>query len=54
MVGSDSSSSLTLLALVQVYLILDEFIMGGEIQETSKKVRSPRPHKPDVPLSFLQ
>ena len=26
-----------LLAL-QVYLILDEFIMGGEIQETSKKV----------------
>lgn len=22
----------------QVYLILDEFIMGGEIQETSKKV----------------
>ena len=26
----------------QVYLILDEFIMGGEIQETSKKVH-PRP-----------
>ena len=25
--------------VVQVYLILDEFIMGGEIQETSKKVR---------------
>lgn len=24
---------------VQVYLILDEFIMGGEIQETSKKAR---------------
>ncbi len=24
----------------QVYLILDEFIMGGEIQETSKKVSS--------------
>ena len=23
---------------LQVYLILDEFIMGGEIQETSKKV----------------
>lgn len=22
----------------QVYLILDEFIMGGELQETSKKV----------------
>ena len=22
----------------QVYLILDEFMMGGEIQETSKKV----------------
>ena len=26
---------------VQVYLILDEFIMGGEIQETSKKVPTP-------------
>lgn len=25
---------------MQVYLILDEFIMGGEIQETSKKVGS--------------
>ena len=24
---------------LQVYLILDEFIMGGELQETSKKVR---------------
>ena len=24
--------------IVQVYLILDEFLMGGEIQETSKKV----------------
>lgn len=24
--------------LLQVYLILDEFIMGGELQETSKKV----------------
>ena len=24
----------------QVYLILDEFIMGGEIQETSKKVHT--------------
>ncbi len=23
---------------LQVYLILDEFIMGGELQETSKKV----------------
>ena len=23
---------------MQVYLILDEFLMGGEIQETSKKV----------------
>lgn len=23
---------------VQVYLLLDEFIMGGELQETSKKV----------------
>jgi len=23
---------------LQVYLILDEFLMGGEIQETSKKV----------------
>jgi hypothetical protein len=23
---------------VQVYLILDEFICGGEIQETAKKV----------------
>ncbi len=54
MVGINSSSSLTLLALVQVYLILDEFIMGGEIQETSKKVRSLRPHKPGVPISFLQ
>ena len=28
--------------MVQVYLILDEFIMGGEIQETSKKVRRRR------------
>ena len=54
MVGSDSSSSLTLLALVQVYLILDEFIMGGEIQETSKKVRSLKPHKPGAPISSLQ
>ena len=26
------------IALLQVYLILDEFLMGGEIQETSKKV----------------
>lgn len=26
---------------MQVYLILDEFIMGGEIQETSKKVGMP-------------
>jgi len=26
------------LDFLQVYLILDEFIMGGEIQETSKKV----------------
>lgn len=25
-------------ASLQVYLILDEFIMGGELQETSKKV----------------
>ena len=24
---------------MQVYLILDEFMMGGEIQETSKKVQ---------------
>ena len=24
---------------MQVYCILDEFIIGGEIQETSKKVR---------------
>lgn len=27
-----------LLCIVQVYLLLDEFIMGGELQETSKKV----------------
>lgn len=26
------------LGCVQVYLLLDEFIMGGELQETSKKV----------------
>lgn len=26
-------------ALQQVYLILDEFILGGELQESSKKVR---------------
>lgn len=26
-------------ALLQVYCLLDEFIIGGEIQETSKKVR---------------
>ncbi len=25
--------------LLQVYLILDEFILGGEIQESSKRVR---------------
>jgi hypothetical protein len=25
--------------LLQVYLILDEFILGGEFEETSKKVR---------------
>jgi hypothetical protein len=25
-------------ARVQVYLILDEFILGGEIEESSKKV----------------
>jgi hypothetical protein len=25
--------------VLQVYLILDEFILGGEFQETSKKVR---------------
>ena len=25
-------------SLLQVYLLLDEFIMGGELQETSKKV----------------
>jgi hypothetical protein len=29
---------LTTTSHAQVYLILDEFIMGGEIQETSKKV----------------
>ena len=29
------------LPCAQVYLILDEFIMGGEIQETSKKVGEP-------------
>jgi hypothetical protein len=28
-------------AALQVYLILDEFIMGGEMQETSKKVGLP-------------
>ena len=28
----------TVLCPPQVYLILDEFIMGGELQETSKKV----------------
>ena len=26
--------------IVQVYLILDEFVMGGEIEETSKKAKS--------------
>ncbi len=26
--------------VMQVYLILDEFIMGGELEETSKKVRA--------------
>ena len=25
---------------MQVYLILDEFVLGGEIEESSKKVRS--------------
>lgn len=30
---------MSLLAM-QVYLILDEFLMGGEVQETSKKVGS--------------
>ena len=33
---------------LQVYLILDEFIMGGELQETSKKVSAPTA---DGPLS---
>jgi hypothetical protein len=28
-----------LLVLLQVYLILDEFILAGELQETSKKVQ---------------
>lgn len=28
-----------MLFAVQVYLILDEFILAGELQETSKKVR---------------
>jgi hypothetical protein len=27
--------------VLQVYLILDEFILGGEFEETSKKVRKP-------------
>jgi hypothetical protein len=27
---------------LQVYLILDEFILGGEFEETSKKVSSQR------------
>lgn len=27
------------ISLMQVYLILDEFILAGELQETSKKVR---------------
>lgn len=27
------------LCVLQVYLILDEFILGGEFEETSKKVR---------------
>lgn len=30
--------ALTVFPLLQVYCILDEFIIGGEIQETSKKV----------------
>jgi hypothetical protein len=29
-----------------VYLILDEFILGGEFEETSKKVRKPPAHAP--------
>jgi hypothetical protein len=31
------------LLLLQVYLILDEFILGGEFEETSKKVHGVRP-----------
>jgi hypothetical protein len=31
-----------LLAPRQVYMILDEFILAGEIQETSKKARQQR------------
>ena len=31
---------MTCVIVFQVYLLLDEFIMGGELQETSKKVRS--------------
>lgn len=29
---------MTVSCFPQVYLLLDEFIMGGELQETSKKV----------------
>lgn len=32
---------LTVAWISQVYLILDEFILGGEIQESSKRVRPP-------------
>ena len=38
---------------VQVYLLLDEFIMGGELQETSKKVRHACPLTPCSLLSNL-
>lgn len=35
---ADAETLTTGSALPQVYLILDEFILGGEIQESSKKV----------------
>lgn len=37
---TQNGTGLSIVLLVQAYLILDEFILAGELQESSKQVRS--------------
>ena len=40
MPDTQNGTGLSIVLLVQAYLILDEFILAGELQESSKQVRS--------------